>query len=32
MALTDEQYQQILRYADNEMNAAELKTFETALR
>ena len=31
MALTDEQYQQIFRYADNEMNAAELKTFEAAL-
>src|SRR5688572_2901077 len=31
MALTDEQYQQIFRYADNEMNATELKTFEAAL-
>src|SRR5687768_262046 len=31
MALTDEQYQQIFRYADDEMDADELKAFEGAL-
>ena len=31
MALTDEQYQQIFRYADNEMNATESEKFEASL-
>ena len=31
MALTDEQYQQIFKYSDNEMEAEELKAFEAAL-
>ena len=31
MALTDEQYQQIFRYADDEMSPDELKAFEASL-
>lgn len=31
MALTDEQYEQIFRYVDKEMDGAELEAFEAAL-
>ena len=31
MALTDEQYQRIFRYVDEEMDADEVKAFEAAI-